>query len=180
MELKFSPRPIQWSYLIMKSLAGSHAHVSPRAMCQTAAGKQCQPSREFPFQASPFILTTTGLYQTTVVSRQRMHSVPIGCWPSEAFWQVYIVRQSFPRRSGDQAIQRSLLQHNGIDALPLEVPEMSTKSLHLCDLNSLRLVSEVHPLRLTPRSFSKQRTIYIQRASKAPPFPLLLIHIFAI
>ena len=31
-------------------------------------------------------------YQTTVVSQQRMHSIPIGCWPSEAFWQVYIAR----------------------------------------------------------------------------------------
>jgi hypothetical protein len=29
---------------------------------------------------------------------------------SEAFWQVYIARQSFPWRSGDQAIQRSFLQ----------------------------------------------------------------------
>jgi hypothetical protein len=36
------------------------------------------------------------VYQTTVVSRQRMHSAPTGCWPSKAFWQVYMVRQSFP------------------------------------------------------------------------------------
>jgi hypothetical protein len=41
-----------------------------------------------------------------------MHSVPIGCWLSEPFWQVYIVRQSFPRRSGGQAIQRSFLQQD--------------------------------------------------------------------
>jgi hypothetical protein len=46
-------------------------------LCQTAAGKQR------PFQVSPFILTTADLYQTTVVSRRRMHSILTGCWPSE-------------------------------------------------------------------------------------------------
>jgi hypothetical protein len=45
-----------------------------------------------------------------VVSQRPMHSIPTGSWPSEAFWLVYIVRQSFPRRSGDQAIQRLFLQ----------------------------------------------------------------------
>jgi hypothetical protein len=54
--------------------------------------------------------TTADVYQTTVVSQQRMHSVPTRCWPSEAFWQVYIARQSSQGLIEGQAIQRSLLQ----------------------------------------------------------------------
>ena len=42
---------------------------------------------------SPLIPPPQSVYKTMHVSQQRMHSIPTGCWPSEAFWQVYIARQ---------------------------------------------------------------------------------------
>jgi transposase len=47
-----------------------------------------------------------------------MRSIPTGCWPTEACWQVYIARQSPPRLGGGQAIQRSFLQHNVAAGVP--------------------------------------------------------------
>jgi hypothetical protein len=59
-----------------------------------------------------------------------IQSVPTGCRASEAFWPVYIARQSSPGLIEGQAIQRSFLQHNPRNRYPLSGPASHTDLLH--------------------------------------------------
>jgi hypothetical protein len=68
------------------------------------------PVKNSPFQVSSFIPTSASIYKTMRVSQRRMHSIPTGDWPSEAFWQVYIARQSSPGLMGESGQFRSFLR----------------------------------------------------------------------
>jgi hypothetical protein len=70
-----------------------------------------------PFRNSHFRSRHSSRHCKTYIRRCAFHNN--GCSLSRPdaghprrFWQVYIARQSFPWRSGDQAIQRSFRQHH--------------------------------------------------------------------